>query len=145
MSLPYTIMISREEGDLIFVKLQRDDSVMQSLEKVCDQYSIKNGLVVWGIGMFRTADFGYFDGKQYQHKIIETPGEVVSFHGSIASSDPRFHIHASMAMKDHGVVGGHLFNAVVSPLMEIQVTRLRGIHLTRKLNELSGLKEIEVS
>ena len=92
-----------------------------------------------------TADFGYFNGKEYVHKIIETPGEVVSFHGSIASSDPRFHFHASIALMDHGVVGGHLFNAVVSPLMEIQVTRLRGIHLSRKLNEKSGLKEIEIS
>ena len=138
-------MISREEGDLVFVKLQRDDSVVQSLEKLCELHSIKNGLVVWGIGMFSTADFGYFNGKEYMHKIIENPGEVVSFHGSIASSDPRFHFHASIALMDHGVVGGHLFNAVVSPLMEIQVTRLRGIHLSRKLNEKSGLKEIDIS
>jgi predicted DNA-binding protein with PD1-like motif len=138
-------MISKEEGDLVFVKLQRDDSVVQSLEKVCELHSIKNGLVVWGIGMFRTADFGYFNGKEYVHKIIQVPGEVVSFHGSIASTDPRFHLHASIALMNHEVVGGHLFNAVVSPLMEIQVSRLRGIQLTRQLNDKSGLKEIEIS
>jgi len=138
-------MISKEEDDLVFVKLERDDSVMQSLEKACNLHSIRNGLVVWGIGMFRTADFGYFNGKEYMHKVIETPGEVVSFHGSIASSEPRFHLHASIALPDHGVVGGHLFNAVVSPLMEIHIEKLRGITLTRKLNEASGLKEIEIS
>lgn len=138
-------MKSKEEDDLVFVKLERDDSVMQSLEKACDLHSIKSGVVVWGIGMFRTADFGYFNGKEYVHKVIEIPGEVVSFHGSIASSEPKFHLHASIALPDHGVIGGHLFNAVVSPLMEIQINKLRGIVLKRRLNEASGLKEIEIS
>ncbi len=137
-------MKAKEEGDVVFVKLERDDSVVESLTRVCDHFSVKNGLIVWGIGMFRTAEIGFFNGKEYVHRVLDSPGEVVSFHGSIADGEPRFHIHTALAQSDNITRGGHLFNAVVSPLLEIQIQKLRGIELTRKFNEKSGLKELEI-
>ncbi|MCL5803779.1 MAG: DUF296 domain-containing protein [Candidatus Thermoplasmatota archaeon] len=138
-------MQSNNEGNIILAKLESGENLFDDLREITRKYSVRSGMVVWGIGMFSRSDIGYFNGKEYEHKIIETPGEVVSFHGSISETEPTFHIHASLALPGHNVTGGHLFDATVNPLLEIEILKLNSVHINRELNSRSGLKEMKVS
>ena len=138
-------MQSNIEGSIILAKLESGENIFDDLREIIRKYSVRSGMIVWGIGMFSRSDLGYFNGKEYEHKIIETPGEVVSFHGSISETEPTFHIHASLALQGHNVTGGHLFDATVNPLLEIEILKLNSVHINRELNSRSGLKEMKVS
>ncbi|MCL5408100.1 MAG: DUF296 domain-containing protein [Candidatus Thermoplasmatota archaeon] len=135
-------MISDIEKNYIVVKLEKGEDVGESLIQVLDDYGIYSGLIEFGIGMIRDLEVGYWNGKEYEKSKIPMPGEVVSFHGSISSNDPRLHIHVSVAIKDHSVRGGHFFSGIADPLMEIHILRLEEIVLKRELNTISGLKEL---
>ena len=138
-------MQSNNEGNIILAKLESGENLFDDLREIIRKYSVRSGMVVWGIGMFSRSNIGYFNGKEYEHKRIETPGEVVSFHGSISETEPVFHIHASLAMRDHNVTGGHLFDATINPLLEIEILKLNSVHINRELNNRSGLKEMKIS
>ena len=133
-----------EEKDTIIVKLDRGESVIPALETICSESSVSSGTIVWGIGMLRNTEIGYLNGKNYEKRIVEINAEVVSFHGSIADSTPRLHVHVGLALRDHSIVGGHLFSGTVDPMMEIQILRLRSVSLTRTVNPHSGLNELTI-
>lgn len=135
----------QNEGNEIFLKLEKGDEILPSLESVATEFHISSGEIIWGVGMIRKLQVGYFNGKEYEKEIFENALEVVSFHGSIAENEPRFHIHASCAGQDHGVVGGHLFGGFADPLMEIRVRKFDRIHAVRKDNPKSGLRELFLS
>ncbi len=134
-----------EENGTFIIKLDSGEEVVSTLEKICGRASVVSGAIVWGIGMLKNAEIGYLKGREYVKMTVKQNAEVVSFHGSIADSTPKFHIHVSVALEDHSVVGGHLFQGIVDPMMEIQVIKLNSVHLSRTLNPASGLKELQVS
>lgn len=137
-------MLSREDSGFVMIKVERGENVLDALSKACTIHTITNGAVQWGIGMFAEVEIGFFNGKTYVHETYSEPAEIVSFHGSIASTEPRFHIHTSFAPEDHIVKGGHLFRAIASPLVEIEVQKFASIRIERKLNDATGLKEIDI-
>ncbi len=137
-------MISDIEKNYIVVKLEKGDDVGESIIEVLEDYGIYSGLIEFGIGMIRDLEIGYWNGKEYEKAKMPTPGEVVSFHGTVSSNDPRLHIHVSVALKDHIVKGGHLFSGTADPLLEIHILRLEEIVLKRELNKNSGLKELMI-
>ncbi|MEM0133912.1 MAG: DUF296 domain-containing protein [Thermoplasmatales archaeon] len=135
-------MISDIEKNYIVVKLEKGDDVGESITQVLDDYGIFSGLIEYGIGMVRDLEIGYWNGKEYERTKLQMSGEVVSFHGTISSNEPRLHIHTSVALKDHSVKGGHFFSGIADPLMEIHIIRLEEIVLKRELNSNSGLREL---
>ncbi len=134
----------RREGNRIFAKLDKGENVLEMLEKIVKEQKVKNGEILWAIGMIKGLQVGYFNGKEYEKELFQDNLEVVSFHGSIAEDDPRFHIHSACAGKNHGVVGGHLFGGVADPLLEISISVFEKIRAERKVNPSSGLKEINL-
>ena len=131
------------DGNLIIAKLEDGEALLGSLQKIVADYWVDSGTVLWGIGMVREFEVGYFDGKEYRRRTFGPPHELLALHGSItARGDPAFHIHLAAADETHGVVGGHLFKATVSTLNEICIAQFRGIHLGRELNPRSGLREL---
>ncbi|MCL4327420.1 MAG: DNA-binding protein [Candidatus Thermoplasmatota archaeon] len=137
-------MQSSIEGSDIIVKLDSGEDVISSIETICKQYSVKSGVVLWAVGMMRRAELGYFVSPQYDKVIIKERAEVVSFHGSIADDTPKLHVHASVALPDHSVKGGHLFSGIADPLLEIHIKRLDRIVMKRTENPKSGLRELKV-
>ncbi|MEM1613294.1 MAG: DUF296 domain-containing protein [Thermoplasmatales archaeon] len=135
-------MISDIEKNYIVAKVEGGEDVFESMLQLLDDYGIFSGLVIFGIGMIRGLEIGYWDGTDYKRKVMEMPGEVVSFHGTITSNEPRLHIHVSVALSDHNVVGGHFFSGVADPLLEVHVLRLEEMVLKRERNEKSGLNEL---
>ncbi|MEM0127610.1 MAG: DUF296 domain-containing protein [Thermoplasmatales archaeon] len=135
-------MISDIEKNYIVAKIESGEDVLETMLQLIDDYGIFSGLVVLGIGMIKKLEVGYWDGKEYQRKVMPEAGEVVSFHGTITSNEPRLHIHVSVARQDHGVVGGHFFSGIADPLLEVHVLRLEEMVLKRERNAKSGLNEL---
>lgn len=137
-------MQSEIEGNHIILKLDKGENVQDRIIEASEKYSVSSGTILWGVGMIRNLEIGYFNGKEYEKEVYPDALEVVSFHGSIASNEPRLHIHVSAAQRNHGVIGGHMFSGDADPLLEVHIQKLDGIKLERKLNESSGLKELYV-
>ena len=134
----------RREGNRIFAKLEKGEDVLENLDRIAKEQKVQNGEILWAVGMIKGLQVGYFNGKEYEKETFSDNLEVVSFHGSIAENDPRFHIHSSCAGRNHGVVGGHLFGGVADPLMEVSISVFEKIRAQRKVNPASGLKEIDL-
>jgi len=136
---------SAADANLIMAKLEDGEDLLASLQLVVKEHRIDSGTVLWGIGMLRDFEVGYFDGKAYHRKTFGAPHELLALHGSIAArADPVFHLHVAGGTESHGVVGGHLFKATVNVLSEVCIARFDRIRLGRELNPRSGLRELVV-
>lgn len=134
-------MISRRNGNLIISKLEKDDDVFESIEKLIDQYGIKGGIIVSGIGMLKNFEIGYWNGREYEKKFIEKNHELVAMHGSISENDPKIHIHVGLAGPDHMLTGGHLISGRADPMVELTILDT-GFPLLRVYNDKTSLKEL---
>ena len=138
-------MKSAADANLIMAKLEDGEDLLASLQRVVKEHRIESGTVLWGIGMLRDFEVGYFDGKAYHRKTFGAPHELLALHGSIAArADPVFHLHVAGGNESHGVVGGHLFKATVNVLSEVCIARFERVRLGRELNPRSGLRELVV-
>lgn len=135
-------MISDIEKNYIILKLEKDEDIEESLNQVIEDYAIFSGLVVFGIGMIKELEIGYWNGTDYVKEDLGEAGELVSFHGSITSNDPKLHLHVAVALSNHVVKGGHFFKGKADPLMEIYILRLEEIVLKREKNKVTGLNEL---
>jgi predicted DNA-binding protein with PD1-like motif len=137
---------SEEENNVIVIKLDNGENLLDALLAVIDKHNITSALILSGIGMLRDLEIGYYNGQNYINETFVDPMELLSMHGSVAKGDEsKIHIHVSLASSEHKVYGGHLNKASVCILNEIVILKLNEITLSRKLNEKSGLLELVVS
>ncbi len=139
-------MQSSADGDVVIAKFEDDDDLFARLDELARARGIEDGMVMWGIGMVRDVEIGYFNGKEYERATFAEPMELLALHGSYAGrADPKLHLHVAAAGRDHRVVGGHLFRATVAVLNEVCLRRLDRTALGRALNPRSGLRELTVA
>ena len=139
-------MQSAEEKDHIVIKLDDGEDVFVALDKAIEKHGIDSALILTGIGMLKDFEIGYYNGKNYIIERFVDPLELLSMHGSIVrGKENRVHIHVGLANNEHKVFGGHLMSAKVCVLNEIVLLRMNEVDLTRKLNQKSGLMELEVT
>ncbi|MEM0161013.1 MAG: DNA-binding protein [Thermoplasmata archaeon] len=136
-------MIYNIENNDIFAKLDKEEEVFESIEKIAEIYKIKGAIIVSGIGMLKNFEIGYFNGTEYIKEKYEKNHELVSFHGTIAATDPKLHIHVALAGPDHRLIGGHLFTGTVDPLLELYIVKTTETVFKREYNRNSGLKELK--
>ncbi len=134
----------KNEGNIIIAKFDAGEDVISNLNAIVDKYDIKSGLIDFAIGMLKDTTIGYWDNDHYEKLNIPERIEIVSFHGTIAGNDPKYHIHMSGARSDHMIYGGHFFLGTADPLLEVRITKLDDISLTRELNETSKLNELKI-
>src|SRR5436309_13686360 len=136
-------METKQEGNVVVVKLSDGEDLIPSLEAAAQKHRIEKGAVVWGIGMLQDFEIGFFGPKGYEKTPFTERHELVALHGSIAMrADPKLHLHAALRRRDHGTNAGHLFRAKTAVVNEIQLARFDTIHLNRRLNEKTGLREL---
>jgi len=128
------------------LRLDDGQDLFETLSAFAEREKITAAAVLFGIGMFRTATFGYWDGKQYQPEELRVPHEVVALHGSIARADgaPSIHLHGAVAGPDHRLVGGHLLRATVGVLQEVVISTFPGRAFGRPLVESWGLRMLDL-
>lgn len=139
-------MQSVRDGSRWMLRLDDGQDLFEALGGFADREGIRAGAVVSGIGMFRKARIGYWDGTQYLPHDLTTPHEVVALHGSLARADgaPSVHLHAALAGSDHRIVGGHLLGATVGVLQEVLIETFPGRAFGRPMNESFGLRMLDL-
>lgn len=134
------------DGTEWMLRLDDGQDLFESLTAFAEREKVGAAAIVSGIGMFRRATFGYWDGQQYQPHELTVPHEVVALHGTIARADgsPSIHLHGAAAGPDHRLVGGHLLRATVGVLQEMVVRTFPGRTFGRPLVESWGLRMLDL-
>lgn len=134
------------EGTRWVVRLDDGQDLFDALTEFAEREHVGAGAVLLGIGMFRRATFGYWDGQQYQPQELTAPHEVVALHGTIARAEghPSIHLHGAVAGPDHRLVGGHLLKATVGMLQEVVVETFPSHTFGRPLVESRGLRMLDL-
>ncbi|HTW56152.1 MAG TPA: PPC domain-containing DNA-binding protein [Thermoplasmata archaeon] len=139
-------MQTARDGSRWILRLDDGQDLFEALGAFAERESVRAGAVLFGIGMFRAASFGYWDGSRYAPHDLTVPHEVVALHGTIARADdrPSVHLHAAVAGPDHRLVGGHLLRATVGVLQEVAVETFPGRTFGRPLVESFGLRMLDL-
>jgi uncharacterized protein len=134
------------DGTRWVLRLDDGQDLFEALTEFARTEGIRAGAILFGIGMFRAATFGYWDGSRYQPHELAVPHEVVALHGTIATVDgnPSVHLHGAAAGPDHRLVGGHLLRATVGILQEVVVDTFPGRTFGRPLGEAFGLRMLDL-
>ncbi|MFY9717694.1 MAG: PPC domain-containing DNA-binding protein [Thermoplasmata archaeon] len=134
------------DGSRWMLRLDDGQDLFEALSGFAEREGVRAGAVLFGIGMFKAASFGYWDGKRYVPHDLAVPHEVVALHGTIARADghPSVHLHAAVAGPDHRLVGGHLLRAVVGILQEVVVETFPDRTFGRPLVESVGLRMLDL-
>jgi uncharacterized protein len=128
------------------IRLDDGQDLFDALAEFARGEAIRAAAVVSGIGMFRRATIGYWDGSEYRPFDLTVPHEVVGLHGSIAQADgaPSIHLHVAAAGPEYRVVGGHLIRATVGVLQEIVIEVFPGKTFGRPMSESFGLRMLDL-
>ncbi len=134
------------KGNLVMVKLSDGEDIFESLQEVASVHRIESGAILFGIGMIKEFEIGFFGPEGYVKHAYTNRHELLAFHGSVAiRAEPKFHIHVAVAAPDHSVLGGHLFRGKAAVVNEICLARFSTIKLDRKVNPATTLPELQVS
>lgn len=128
------------------LRLDDGQDLFGALTEFAEREEIRAAAVAFGLGMFRRARIGYWDGQQYRPHDLELPHEVVGLHGTIAQADgrPSVHLHAALAGPDHRLLGGHLMQATVGVLQELLIEAFPGRTFGRPMVESFGLRMLDL-
>lgn len=123
-------MLQRSFNGCWVIRLEKGDSVIESVAGFCEERGIGAGTFS-GIGAVTRARLGYFDQVEdsYVESEFEEELEIVSLTGNISrKSDGTLfpHTHCVLSDREMKVVGGHLFEAVVGPTVEIYLWTVPG-------------------
>lgn len=139
-------MQATHDGTRWMLRLDDGQNLFAALTEFAEREKVNAGTILFGIGMFRNAAIGYWDGSQYRPHELTVPHEVVGLHGTIARADgaPSLHLHAALAGPDHHLLGGHLLRATVGVLQEVAVETFPGRTFGRPLVESWGLRMLDL-
>jgi len=134
------------DGSRWMLRLDEGQDLFETLSAFAEKEGIRAGAVLFGIGMFRRAALGYWNGSEYVVHDVTIPHEVVALHGTIARADgrPSIHLHSALAGPDHHLVGGHLVRATVGAIQEIVIETFPGRVFGRPLVESFGLRMLDL-
>lgn len=125
------------EDDRIVVRLDPGEEVLESLEKLRENYDIESGFLM-GIGAVDYVVLGHYNVEEQEYTEEEFSGqyEVTSFLGNIGPD--KIHTHIQLGTESFESLGGHCSGATVSGTFEV-VVLLGEIPLTHRRDDQTGL------
>jgi predicted DNA-binding protein with PD1-like motif len=127
---------------LIFAK---GDEVMSGLKEFAVKYNVKSAHFN-AIGDAKSAKFGWYDISKKMFKLMQINefAEITSLVGDITiyNDNPVVHAHINLATEDGMVHGGHLFEAFVSPTLQLMMT-VEPAALYKRFDPESGILIID--
>ena len=122
-------------GEDLFVRIDPNEEIHKSLQKLADEIGFDAAAITSGIGRTRENIYGYMDDEGvYQKRDLPSPSELVSLSGNIARTqqgDAFTHIHCCFSDDDNNVHAGHMFQAIVHVVAEIHIRILTKAIMTR--------------
>ncbi len=131
-------METRKKDDRIFVRLERGEEVLDSLDRIREEYGITNGFFQ-GIGAVDKVKLGNYDveEKEYHEKEVEGSFEVPSFSGNIGPD--KIHAHITVSDRTYSPKAGHCGMARVSGTFEVVILTTEGVPLKHQYDGETGL------
>lgn len=127
------------------LRLDLDEAVFPSLEKIAKEHSWESGFI-WGLGALKNVELGFYhlSQKTYDRRRFDEEAELLSLVGNLSLLDgkPFFHLHAVLGGPDFKCYGGHLFGADVAVTCELFYTE-QDIFARRVFNEKIGLNHLD--
>ncbi len=121
------------------------DEIMSGLKEFAIKYHVTSAHFT-GIGDAKLTRFGWYDAKKKLFRVnhIDQFTEVTSLMGdvSVYNGNPVVHAHVNLATEDGIVHGGHLFEGIVSPTLQVMMT-VEPVTLYKKLDVESGILVID--
>jgi predicted DNA-binding protein with PD1-like motif len=135
------------EGDRWMIRLETGEELLESLGRFAEERGVHSAAVGMGIGQLREATLGYWNGQKYESNVWEEATELISLAGSIAEDDgrPSVHLHASLGLRTHATVSGHVLRGTVGLLAEVLVETFPSRTFSRPLDESLGLRTLRLS
>ena len=135
----------RKFDDKIYVRLDKNDEVIASLQSVCERQGLTVAQIQ-GIGGCESVTVGVFDAekKTYNETTVEGLLEMTSLDGNLTyyEGKPYLHLHAAFAYREDEIIkmiSGHLLKAVIGLTGEIVITPAEG-RIGRRFDEELGIR-----
>jgi len=114
--------------EVLWVRLDKDDDVLNSLMAIFKEKDIHDGAVLNAVGNLAACKFHGVNGTM---TTLTEPLEILNLAGMIADGKP--HLHVIVSNKARGALGGHLEEGCrVGATIEVMVARFKGPAMTRK-------------
>lgn len=139
-------LVQDTAGEKVYaVIFRKGDEVLSGLTDFALQYHVGDAHFT-GIGAVSGATVGWLDlGRKVYHRIpVNQQVEVLSMMGDVATFNGRPVVHAHLVLGKHDgtTVGGHLWEAIVNPTLEVFVT-VDAVPLQKIPDDESGMKVID--
>lgn len=145
--LPAATLLSSGEAPVYLLVFHTGQEVMKGLLAFANKNKLVAGYVT-GIGALSSAVIGYFDPPtdSYLRNQQNEQAELVSLIGNLAlnNGEPFFHIHVGLGLRDGSGRGGHLFEALVRPTVELVLTT-SSRPIRRQIDRATGLPLLDTS
>ena len=143
-------MIRMAEGDIkriVAARMSPGEDVMQGLERICEEYGIKDGVILSGIGSLDGAQF--FNPVPLKDKkagygysepvVLRGPIELIGKSGMIChDTDGKtlLHVHYSLSDQHGNGHGGHLIEGnKVLMTVDVVIGEVEGVEMGRAYDE----------
>jgi predicted DNA-binding protein with PD1-like motif len=139
-------MKSKEEENIIFVKLFTNEKIFEKLNEVCSIHNIKTAVIISGIGQLKNFKIGYFKEKgNYLTQSFHSPYELLSLNGNICKNNDDYimHLHVVLGDKNKNTIGGHLIEGMVEVTNEIIILK-SNLEVNRIKEESTGLMSLNL-
>jgi len=133
-------------GGVVVVRLAYGELLLESIEEICRQHRIREGVILTGFGSL--TDFAVsgavgasFPPRRFYRRTRPRGVEILAMSGVIA--DYRVHSHIVLSDRNQAF-GGHLERGCrILSLAEIALMRVTGIRLARLVDETTGQKLLQ--
>ncbi len=137
-------MRSQNYGPQAVLVFEAGEPVMATLKPWLAEHNVSGGAIT-AIGGLRQVTLKYFNttARQYEEREINEQLEVLHLVGNVGllNGEPFVHAHITLGTREYQTYGGHFGDGIVTPVLELVLTRLGGT-LTHHENAESGLTEL---
>lgn len=133
-------------GEIVVVRLAYGDLLLESIQEICRQNKIRDGLILTGFGSLTDiavsgAVGASFPPRKFYQRTRPRGVEILAMSGVIAD----YHVHCHLVLSDRKqAFGGHLERGCrILSLAEIALMRVTGVKLARLVDSTTGQKLLQ--
>jgi len=133
-------------GEIIVVRLAYGELLLESIQEICRQRKIRDGVILTGFGSLTDlavsgAVGASFPPRKFYRRTQPRGVEILAMAGVIAN----YHVHCHLVLTDRKqAFGGHLEKGCrVLSLAEIVLMRVTGIKLARLIDDTTGQRLLQ--
>jgi predicted DNA-binding protein with PD1-like motif len=140
---------------VILSRLMPGEDLFTSLGKIAEDHRMERGVILSAIGSLKDVVFRNvrlntaLPVRAEDTQAIEEAGpfELLSLEGNLFPSEsegkPVIHLHVTLGSPSGGVMGGHLFRAVIFTTTEIVIGKMTGSSVHKAKSDVTGLWELQ--